>query len=45
MVGVWGAVEVNNQYTVEEGGRASGSRDNKLQFEVAYLWLKWRKKC
>lgn len=44
MAGVWGVVEVNNQCTVEKGGRASGSRENKLQFEVGYLWLKWRKK-
>lgn len=30
MVGEWGAVEVNKQSTVEGGGSASGSRENKL---------------
>lgn len=44
MVGEWGAVEVNKQSTVEGGGSASGSRENKL-LGVGYLWLKRRKKC
>lgn len=47
VVGAWGArgaVEVNNRSTVEQGGRASGSRENKLPFEVGYLWLKRRGK-
>lgn len=37
MVGVWGAVEVNNQCTVEEGGRASEKTSCILKLAI-YGW-------